>query len=74
MEIKQNVIAVIIRRIKPLYLFKCFVKSLTTPYNNSKNMEKKAGIQGGFLTYLSSYLFIQIFVDCLLLSRYYKVI
>lgn len=37
---KQNIIAVIIiKRIKPLYLFKYSVNSLTAPYNNSKNRE-----------------------------------
>ena len=70
---KQNIIAVIIKRIKPLYLFKYSVNSLTAPYN-SKNIERETGIQSGFLAYISSYLFIKIFVDCLLLSRYYKVI
>ena len=70
---KQNIIAVIIKRIKTLYLFKCSVNSLTTPYNNNKNTEREAGIESSFLVCMPSHLSIQIFVDCLLLSRHYTV-
>lgn len=45
---KQNIIAVIIKRIKTLYLFKSSVNSLTTPYNNNKNTEREAGIESSF--------------------------
>lgn len=71
---KQNIIAVIIKRIKTLYLFKCSVNSLTIPFNNNKNRERESGIESSFFVYMPSHLSIQIFVDCLLLSRYYKVI
>lgn len=45
----QNTIAVLIKSIKPLYLFKCSVSSLTSLDNNTKNIEREAGIQIGFL-------------------------
>lgn len=70
---KQNIIAVIIKRIKTLYLFKCSVNSLTTPYNN-KNREREAGIESSFSVCMTSHISIQRFVDCLLLSRHYLVI
>ena len=63
-EKKQNIIAVIIKRIKTLYLFKCSVNSLTIPFNSNKNREKESGIESSFFVCIPSHLSIQIFVDC----------
>lgn len=43
---KQNIIAVIIKRIKTLYLFKCSVNSLTTPYLLLAEVNSKACPEG----------------------------
>lgn len=45
----KNTIAVLIKSIKTLYLFKCSVNSLTSLYINTETIEKEAGIQIGFL-------------------------